>query len=55
MRDFQRSKVYKWEQEEFGWDTEELTLLECQQLVNQTIKNVICTDGNNAWRCNESR
>lgn len=45
MKDFQRSKVYKWELEEFGWDTEELTLIECQLLVNKIVKYVVVKDG----------
>lgn len=45
MRDFQRSKVYKWEKEEFGWDTEELSLSDCQLLVDRVLDDVICTDG----------
>lgn len=45
MKDFQRTKVYKWEQEEFGWDKEEMTLIECQLLVNKVIKEVVVTDG----------
>lgn len=45
MKDFQRKKVYRWELEEFGWDTEELTLIECQLLVNKILKRVTVTDG----------
>lgn len=45
MKDFQRKKVYDWEQEEFGWDTEELTLIECQLLVNKILNRVVVTDG----------
>lgn len=34
-RDFQRSRVYKWERQEFDWDTDMLTLSECQRIINQ--------------------
>lgn len=33
-RDFQRSRVYKWERQEFGWDTEMISLSECQRIIN---------------------
>lgn len=32
VRDYQRAKCYKWENLEFGWDTEMLTLDQCQFL-----------------------
>jgi hypothetical protein len=34
-RDTQRSRVYKWERSEFGWDTEQISLCECQRIINQ--------------------
>lgn len=45
MRDFQRSKVYKWEKEQFSWDDTELTLSQCQLLVNEILSDILCTDG----------
>ena len=33
-RDFQRSRVYKWERQEFDWDTDMLSLCECQRIIN---------------------
>ena len=45
MKDFQRGKVYKWEQEEFGWDKEEMTLIELQLLINKIVPNVVIKDG----------
>ena len=44
-RDFQRQKCYNWEQLEYGWDDELLTLDECQKYTNTLIDNVTVTDG----------
>lgn len=33
-RDNQRSRVYKWERQEFNWDNEMLSLAQCQQIIN---------------------
>lgn len=47
MKDFQRSKVYAWENEEYMWDDQLLSLEECQKLVNENfmIDRVLVTDG----------
>ena len=45
MKDFQRSKLYKWEELEYGWDDTILSLEECQSYCNTLIKGVTVTDG----------
>ena len=45
MKDFQRSKLYKWEKLEYGWDDTILSIEECQQYCNTLIKGVTVTDG----------
>lgn len=45
MKDFQRSKLYKWEELEYGWDDTIMTLEECQEYCNTLIRNVTVKDG----------
>ena len=51
VRDYQRTRVYKWERLEFNWDNELLSLDQCQALCNKyaphtlTGFNLTATDG----------
>jgi len=47
VRDSQRSKVYRWETLEFGWDTETLSLDQCQSLCDKYVPhwNLTVSDG----------
>lgn len=44
-RDYQRSRVYEWERQEFGWDDEPLTLEQCAQLAKSILPSVKVLDG----------
>jgi len=44
MKDFQRSRVYAWERQEFEWDDSMMTLEQCQRLVDE-INNRFCIGG----------
>ena len=45
MRDYQRSKLYKWERIEYEWDDIILTLDQCQQLASSIVPFIEVTDG----------
>ena len=45
MKDFQRSKLYRWEDLEYGWDDTILSIEECQQYCNTLIRGVTIKDG----------
>lgn len=47
VRDYQRTKVYKWERLEFDWDTEKLTLDQCQAICDKYAPqmNLMVADG----------
>lgn len=44
-RDYQRSKVYAWERQEFGWDKDILTLSECEKVARSILPDVVVSDG----------
>lgn len=44
-RDYQRSKVYEWERQEFGWDTDLMSLEDCAALAKEIRPDVRVLDG----------